>query len=226
MFDPEALLASALEQVQIAASQIKQKHAMEAKIWQNKAQELQGTIDSLQAQLRDLQKANAQIRASLDEKTAEAEKLRVINASLTQSLQEKEQSIAKYVTLNQSLRGLLGEHPDEPVRPALSRLDFSAYQTPVGIHEPNHGAVPQRAAVEQRKPRSPVERPQASQGSLFIRAAKEELTYTDFNQMIAEINRYNKHQQTREETMAHVQSLLCPAHRNLFEQFLPMIGGT
>jgi hypothetical protein len=223
MFDPESLLASALEQVQIAAAKIKQQHSTEAKIWQSQAQDLQATVDSLQAQLRDAQKSNAQVRASLDDKAAEVEKLRTINATLTQALHEKEQAIAKYVALNQSLRGLLGEYSEEP-RP--SRLNFSGYQSPAP--KSPFGPEPKRAAPppEPPKPRSPpAERPQGSQGSLFIRTAKEELTYSDFNQMIAEINQYNKHQQTREETIAHVQGLLCPAHRSLFEQFLPMIGG-
>ncbi|OHT14302.1 hypothetical protein TRFO_15325 [Tritrichomonas foetus] len=65
----------------------------------------------------------------------------------------------------------------------------------------------------------------ASKSSLFIQAAKEELTYSDFNQMINEIKLYNRHNQTREKTIENVRQLLCPAHRGLFDQFLPMISG-
>jgi hypothetical protein len=174
------------------------------------------------------------MKAALDEKNAEVQKLRTINASLTQSLQEKEQSIAKYVSLNQSLRGLLGDQPEEPVRGSVPapRFDLPEYPTPspkaVYGADTRFKTAPVRVSgvSEAVKPTPPrTDRPQASQGSLFIRAAKEELTYTEFNQMISEINRYNKQQQTREETIANVRQLLCPNHRTLFEQFLPMIGG-
>jgi hypothetical protein len=125
---------------------------------------------------------------------------------------------------------LLSEPPDDPV--PTPRRDFLEFQTPITKSSfaaepkpeaPSHGFA---LAGESPQRRSPApERPPASQGSLFIRAAKEELTYSDFNQMVAEINRYNKHQQTREDTIANVQQLMGSAHRSLFEQFLPMIGG-
>ena len=65
----------------------------------------------------------------------------------------------------------------------------------------------------------------ASKSSLFIKAAKEELSPNDFNHMISEINMYNKKSQSREETIANVKRLLGSAHRALFEQFLPMVSG-
>jgi len=232
MYEPEQLLSSAIEQVQVAAAQIKQQYSMEAKMWQKKAQELQSVVDSLQAKLQDAQKENAQLRLALDEKSNESDRLRTMNASLTRTLQEKDQAIAKYVSLNQSLKGLLDEQPEPPPRPAPSQtsFQFSQYETPVSkppYVKPQLSRPPPPS--DQLGTRSPVQespsaRP-ASQGSVFIRAAKSELTYSDFNQMISEINMYNKHQQSREETIANVKKLLCPAHRALFDQFLPMIGG-
>jgi hypothetical protein len=170
------------------------------------------------------------MKAVLEETTVEVEKLKTMNVSLTQSLQEKEQTIAKYVTLSQSLRGLLNEPTEESVRleiPAVKR-EFSEYQTPITKSALTRELKSKTPLINSEKVKvksPPIDRPPASQGSLFIRAAKEELTYSDFNQMISEINRYNKHQQTREETITNVKQLLCPTHRSLFEQFLPMIGG-
>jgi hypothetical protein len=73
MTDPESLLSSALQQVQIAATQIKQQYSIEAKMWQTKSQELQTVIDSLQTQLLDAQKANAEMKAALEEASVEVE---------------------------------------------------------------------------------------------------------------------------------------------------------
>jgi uncharacterized protein YhaN len=224
MCDAEQLLAPAVEQIEVAASQLKQKHAMEAKMWHRKAQELQADVKSLQSQLHEAQKENAELRLALDEKTNEIERFRTMNSSLTRSLQEKEQEIAKYVSLSQSLKGLLDGQPEAPPMPTS---ESSQYETPV------RKRATERTKFQSFRAPSTDERPPSlspstratSQGSIFIKAAKSELTFSDFNQMISEINMYNKHQQTREETIANVKRLLCPAHRALFEQFLPMIGG-
>ena len=61
--------------------------------------------------------------------------------------------------------------------------------------------------------------------SLFLQLAKEELTYSEFNSLINEINKYNKHKQNKQATISNVQSILCPKHTPLFDQFLPMISG-
>jgi Rad3-related DNA helicase len=206
MMNPEELLASAIEQVQVAANQLKQQHSMESKMWQRKAHELQSVVESLQAQLRDAQNENAQLHLAVDERTKEADHLRTMNDSLTQSLQEQEQIVARYVSLNQSLKSLLEDQPDVATRPQ---------------HEA--AFVTSRSQIQRAPPSPPESKP--TQGSVFIRAAKSELTYSDFNQMISEINLYNKHQQSREETITNVKKLLCPAHSTLFDQFLPMIAG-
>jgi hypothetical protein len=227
MFDPDELLISAIEQIKTATTQLKQKHSLETKVWQKKSQELQTIVDSLQSELRVTQQANFEMKTSLNEANAELEKLRGMNSSLTRSLQEKDQALARYVSLNRSLRGLLDEPPDEPIRTPLSTFTSA----PV-VSDSQRSYKRSTVSTERFKPRSqPTNEPQpspsrgASQGSVFIKAAKEELSYSDFNQMIAEINLYNKHQQSREETIANVKRLLCPTHRGLFEQFLPMIGG-
>jgi Rad3-related DNA helicase len=230
--DPEELLASAIEQLQVAAKQMKQQHSMEAKMWQKKAQELQSVVESLQSQLRDAQKENTQLRLAFDETTKEAEHLRTMNDSLARSLQEKEQVIAKFVSLNQSLKGLLDDQPQTATRlQSTSTFDVPQHEAPVSRlsfakEDSRSRFQPHRTPPSQPPltPESQRAKP-ASQGSMFIRAAKSELTYSDFNQMISEINMYNKHEQSREETIANVRKLLCPAHRTLFEQFLPMIGG-
>jgi myosin heavy subunit len=222
MSDPEELIAAAIEQIQKAASQLKQKQSIEAKMWQKKAQELESVVDSLQSELRAVQQANAQMRASLEDANSELENLRSVNASLTRSLQEKEQTVSRYVSLNRSLRGLLDEPPEETLRLPLTRSTPSSF-----MNEPTPTYKRPSQSVERVKSVEPAASPPRgpSQGSVFLKAAKDELTYSDFNQMIGEINLYNKHQQSREETIANVKGLLCPMHKRLFEQFLPMIGG-
>ena len=84
-------------------------------------------------------------------------------------------------------------------------------------------ALASNRAVPSNNP--PPTRRTASKSSLFIKAAKEELSPSDFDHMISEINMYNKKSQSREETIANVKRLLGSAHRALFDQFLPMVSG-
>lgn len=226
----EDLMNAAIEQLKIAANQMKQQHSSEAKMWQNTAHELQATVDQLQIQIRELTKANAQMKATLDEQTSELEQLRSVNESLTRTLQQKEQTIANFVALNQSLKGLIEQQETES-----TTSTYMAYETPVSkpAYQPTYQGKPHIEPVQMSvrraapTPTTTIEspKPAASRSSLFIRAAKQELTYSDFNQMITEINMYNRHQQTREDTIENVKKLLCPAHSGLFDQFLPMISG-
>lgn len=240
MQSAEELMDTALEQLQIAAAQMKQQHSMEAKMWQKTAQELQTVVNSLQIQLQESEKANAQLRLSVEEKSAEIEKLQAMNMTLTKTLQQKEQAIAGFVSFNQSLKGLIEKQespmsvaPVTPVVRAAPSFEYENYETPISkpLYSPSvQTAMPVRSQSKPRAvqtPTQPIEspKPTASKSSLFIKAAKQELTYSDFNQMINEINMYNRHHQTREDTIENVKKLLCPSHRGLFDQFLPMISG-
>ena len=228
----EELMNAAIEQLKIAASQLKQQHSAEAKMWQNTAHELQATVDQLQIQWREVTKANAQMKATLDEQTSEIEQLKSVNESLTRTLQQKEQTIANFVALHQSLKGLIDQQESES-----TASTYMAYETPVSKPvyqqpyqpkvqpQPEAIQMPMRRAVTPAATPAESPKPAASRSSLFIRAAKKELTYSDFNQMITEINMYNRHQQSREDTIENVRKLLCPDHSGLFEQFLPMISG-
>lgn len=64
-----------------------------------------------------------------------------------------------------------------------------------------------------------------SKTQLFIQNARKELTATEFNEMISLINMYNKHQQTKDETLSNIQRILLPSHHNLYDQFVPMLTG-
>ena len=57
----------------------------------------------------------------------------------------------------------------------------------------------------------------------LIRIAKQELTATQFNEMIQLINMYNKGQQTKEETRKNIQRIMLPSHRSLYDLFLMAI---
>lgn len=237
----EELMDTAIEQLQMAAAQMRQQHSMEAKMWQKTAQELQTVVNSLQIQLQESEKANAQLRLCVEEKSAEIEKLQAMNVTLTKTLQQKEQAIAGFVSFNQSLKGLI-EKQESPmivppqVTPVAPSFEYNNYETPTKPAIPSpampvsiskYRQPPVRTSAVLETPVQPVEtpKPTASKSSLFIKAAKQELTYSDFNQMINEINMYNRHHQTREDTIENVKKLLCPSHRGLFDQFLPMISG-
>ena len=265
--DAEDELNVAVEQLQRAASMIKQQRSIEAKMWQKRIQELSEENDLLQNQLVELQNENRQIKANYQSQSAEIESLRALNASLTRTLQSKDQEIQRYINFNQNLKGLIDQNTVDsvPISPSLppsqqpttrqvpptSNTSFSSYSPisnpkyymnspskPSAIPTANRYISPMQDYNMPENSPSPSINHQissiqnqstptatASKSSIFIKAAKEELTYSDFNQMINEIKLYNKHNQTREETIKHVERLLCPTHRALFEQFLPMISG-
>jgi chromosome segregation ATPase len=234
MLEADEALLAAVEELQRTANQVRQQHLLESKTWRSAAQELQGTVDSLHVQLRDTQELNSQLQASLDAKTAELERAQQIIASLKATCQQKDQTIAKFVSLNQSLRGLLDQQqPEEApktmtydtheleVQPAKSAPYNFTQQSKLAFSSDNSISSVQAEPV---KPTPPPSSQSGSKSSSFIRRAKEEMTYSDFNQMIAELNLYNKHNQTRDETISKVKRLLCPTHQHLYNDFLFMIG--
>lgn len=256
--DAEDELSAAIDQVQRAASMVKQQRSIEAKMWQKRIQELSEENDLLQNQLADAQNENRQMKADLQSQTAEIESLRALNASLTRTLQSRDQEIQRFISFNQNLKGLIDQQPVDsgpslPTKPMdtnYSSINNSSYQqqqnsssfasyTPnrqqkYSFNSPNKSSTTTANQYSTNSynynysPSSPVRNnasSSSSKSSLFIKAAKEELTYSDFNQMINEIKLYNKHSQTRDETIKHVERLLCPTHRSLYEQFLPMISG-
>lgn len=253
--DAEDELSAAIEQVQRAASMVKQQRSIEAKMWQKRIQELSEENDLLQNQLADLQNENRQMKADLQSQTAEIESLRALNASLTRTLQSRDQEIQRFVSFNQNLKGLIDQQPVDSGIPLSSKpmdTNYSSinnsYQQPASSsftsYSPNKTqkysfSSPNKSTTASTTNQysnnynynysssSPIRSnaTSSSKSSMFIKAAKEELTYSDFNQMINEIKLYNKHSQTREETIKHVERLLCPTHRSLYEQFLPMISG-
>jgi small-conductance mechanosensitive channel len=228
MHEADHVLGSAVEQLQSAVSQARQQDALEARMWQKEAQELQSMVESLEARLEEARKAHSQLQTSLGEKSAELNELMAVNANLTRACQQKDQSISKFMSLNQSLKGLLEAEPvsstsfepecEAPTAPTPPQT-FHVQQSSPGFSEP-----PSYSARNFQTPTPPVMSPPASKSAGFIRTAKERLTYTTFNQMIAEINAYNRHSQTKETTIRNVRALLT-GHTDLFEQFLGMIGG-
>ena len=255
--DAEDELSAAIDQVQRAASMVKQQRSIEAKMWQKRIQELSEENDLLQNQLADVQNENRQMKADLQSQTAEIESLRALNASLTRTLQSRDQEIQRFVSFNQNLKGLIDQQPVES-SPSLSAKPMDTNYSSMNNSYQQQQASSSFASYSPNKTQkysynspikstttatnqfstnnynynysssSPIRSNAAassSKSSLFIKAAKEELTYSDFNKMINEIKLYNNHSQTREKTINHVERILCPAHRSLYEQFLPMIGG-
>ncbi|KAK8834032.1 hypothetical protein M9Y10_021256 [Tritrichomonas musculus] len=259
--DAEDELSAAIDQVQRAATMVKQQRSIEAKMWQKRIQELSEENDLLQNQLADLQNENRQMKADLQSQSAEIESLRALNASLTRTLQSRDQDIQRFVSFNQNLKGLIDQQPIDSTPPLSTKVDinysslnnssyqqqqqnsasFSAYSpnktqkysfnspikpsTTANQYSSNNYNYNNYSPSSSMRNNPSSTSSSSSKSSQFIKAAKEELTYSDFNQMINEIKLYNKHSQTRDETIKHVERLLCPTHRSLYEQFLPMISG-
>ena len=241
--EAEDELTSAIDHIQRAAEQLKQQRSMEAKFWQKRIQELSEQNEMMQNQIADLQAENRQLKADLQSQSAEIESLRALQQSLTRTLQSKEQEITRYINFNQNLKGLIEQQPMDLPMQMPSSIDHSYLNSP-SFDTPKYGTTTSNNNSPTRNYQSPAYRsnvrtnispnPSAqspnsttsvSKSTQFIQAAKEELTYSDFNQMINEIKLYNRHNQTREKTIDNVRQLLCPAHRGLFDQFLPMISG-
>lgn len=241
-------LTIAIEQLKKAAENTKQRYWLEAKEWQKRTEELQSTLSTLQMQLQDVESQNQRLRAEFAEKSSECDKLQAMNSNLQRTLSQKDAEIEKFVNLNRTLKSFFDQNdlPSAPPQPSYSKYESTIPAQPTYTAPPQPAPKPQQydqytsrmqstpsptsylpstTRTQQSPVSPPQQQPTASKSSLFIRAAKQELTYSDFNQMISEINMYNRHQQTREVTISNVKKLLCPAHRELFDQFLPMISG-
>ncbi|KAH0788164.1 hypothetical protein GPJ56_007995 [Histomonas meleagridis] len=221
----EEELNSALIQLQKAVKSFKQQQSASSRMWQNRVTELEALNQDLQERIKQLEKQNTQLQIAYEDANAEAVRLRTINSSISRTLQQKDQEISRFISLNQSLKGLLDQQDaisSSQPEPEPQYESFIKLEPKQSISKQSF-STPHSPSTKRTKP-SQTPTTGTSKSSLFIKTAKQELTYSDFNQMISEINLYNRHQQSREDTIKNVQNLLCPEHQELFELFLPIIS--
>ena len=239
--DGDIQLQAAIEQLQNAFEYSKKQRNDEVKIWQKKAEDLENQISFMEQKIQKIEDDKNKAESELGQVLAQNENLKAQNASLMQALQEKEEQINRFLNLNQSLKSLIEQTtyiPQETMKVPVTQ--YQTEQTTYTMKQapnPIVAAAPKNAHAE---PISPIQKPvqrsttvtsttssrrTASKSSLFIKAAKEELSPSDFSHMISEINMYNRKSQSREETIANVKRLFGAAHRGLFDQFLPMVSG-
>lgn len=216
--DSNQQLDAAVSNLQVAIENAKQQRANEVKIWQKRTLELQNQVTSLQSQLSEAVNINAQLQSDMNDLSNECEKLRKLNTSLSRQLKEKEQEIAKYNQLNQSLRSILDGNPSlppqNPTIPSYMPTISPAFDEPDNF-------IPKtelKYSPKLQKPVSPKKAPKSKSGQL-LQKAKEELTYSDFNQLIQEIQRHNNSNSSNIETLAKIQKILGPKHANLYDEF-------
>lgn len=254
-FESDQQLQNGIELIKHAYESVRQQKLNDTQLWQKKAQELEVQNQNIQARAQHAEEQLEQTRQQLSDVLNENGQLRAQIESLKRSLQDKISELSKFHIFNQSLKTLMDQTPaHSPLPTSLdipSSYDSYANMTKQSVYAPR--SYDSSAVAAEQPPYYDVKKPIFSQrmGSprsptpansspsqqqarqtrssaksfIFIKAAKDELGYGDFNQMISEINMYNKKTQTREETIANVKKLLCPAHKNLYDQFYQMISG-
>lgn len=208
----------AVNQLQIAVDGIKQQRVRESKMWQKRAQELQNQINSLNSQIQEYASINAQLNQEKYELESEIEKLRSLNQNLTKQLTEKEHELSRFASINQSIKSLLDANGAPQI--GYPNLDHNNYNDDLKCTVLKTPVMPSY----NNKKNPPASKKPPTRSSIFLKAAKEQLSYSAFNQLINEINLYNQKSQSREETINKVKSILVPTNTKLFDEFLPMIS--
>jgi len=225
--DPIEQMEYSFQQMNLAFENLKAQKLNESRIWQKRSQDLQTQVDSLRNQLQEALSSNDKMRNELNEAISECEAVKSQNSMLSRTLMEKEREISNFLALNQSLKQLL----EQPTNRTYTSPSIQKEEIRVNAPSLNEVSPPTKQSklhsvsnTSQQSAQSTTA-PSLSKSSQFIRTAKEELTYSDFNQMISEINKFNRRTQTREETFANVKAILLPSHKALHDQFISVLSG-
>ena len=249
--DADFQMQNAIQHLQHIFEESKKQKNDQIKVWQDRVEALEQQLAMMQTNMQKLETEKVRIETDYNNATIQIESLKSQNQVLMQALQEKDEQLNKFVSLNQNLKDLIDQTSYIPTETKIPNFSFNPENftsKPNSYNPPTKTNTTQTISsmVSQQIPSKPYNREDystfqktstrqstsaptarrtASKSSLFIKAAKEELSSSDFNHMISEINLYNKKSQSREETIANVKRLLGSAHRGLFEQFLPMVSG-
>lgn len=220
-------LSQALEQVRAAATLLRQQQQAELNVWRKRVQDLQTENEALKSALAANQRQNDELRAAAIEADRRCNQLQLVNSNLNKAIQEKDEELSHYSSISQSLRALLDKEPVRTQKETYSTIPETVYRSPQIYDAPT--IHPQTPAPTPTSPveviRTPKRTHTGSRSGAFITTAKEQLPYQEYTKMLNEINKYNRKQQSREETIANVQKILQPAYGELQEQFMLMMGG-
>lgn len=231
-------LNAALYELQSAVEEIRQQSTSDSFLWKKRAQELEAENQELKRKLQESLMAQSQIRSEIDNLRISNEQLQDMNNTLQKALQEKDKTIQKYVAISQSMKGLLDPvisenssdsyyKPEDvfpkPFKPQPQTDVYPRKQPQYYQPSPNPSSIKSMPTLSQT-PRSVVQSPQSS-NSVFLKAARQELSFSEFNEMINQISMYNKRDQTKEETLQNVRDLMLPKHQSLYDQFAPILNG-
>ncbi|EAY09334.1 hypothetical protein TVAG_395060 [Trichomonas vaginalis G3] len=225
--DSNEQLDAAVNALQIAIENSKQQRSKEVKLWQKRTLELQNQVTSLQSQLSEAVNINTQLQSDMNEISNECEKLRKINNQLAKQLKEKEQEIAKYNQLNQSLRTIL----DGGAGVATNPVSITQLPTNKSTIQPLYEDLsppPQNPKISPISPKlhksTTPKRASTSKSGQLLQKAKEQLTYSDFNLLIQEIQRHNNSNCSNAETLKNIKQILGPQNENLYKEFASIMS--
>lgn len=245
----ETDLNSAVDQFKHIISSIQMKYINEIKTFQQQVQELQTRNEIIQKQLNESEIKYQQLQTKFELLSQDADQLRSQNSQLQASLSNQDQELNHYQSILQSLKVVLNgsepilnpsipifqspksnsiypQYPSQNISPIPNQTSPSSAsrikKSPPNVHS---FSTPQSMNSPSSNGSNQTFRSPQSKSSQFIYAAKDELPESQFEQMIAEINMYNRKQQTRDQTISNVKSILLPSHEGLWNMFLPMISG-
>ena len=212
-----------IQQFQGTIDNLKLQRNSEVKMWQKKYQEMQNQISNVNQQLENTILENQKLKNEMSLIINDFEKIKSQNITLNSVLKEKEKEITNFYNLNQSLKQLLDQSTTNVSK--TSKINYEDFEYTNKEYISEYSPKNKNLKTESVTSNGIPQQGSHSKSSIFIKTAKEELTYTDFNQMIAEINKYNKKIQTRDETNSNVKSILYPSHKNLYNQFIDLLSG-
>lgn len=203
---------------------------------------LQNELQSVSTECERLRSVNQSLVKTLQEKEIDISRFNALNESLRSLLDGTNpvpkptyaspvggmSGIGQMPYQNASYDDHISRHVYEPThdfqyknqqyqQPQYQGYAYSPPQMP--------SPTPKKYQSAQEQPQKETKKSSKGKSSLFLQLAKEELTYSAFNNLINEINKYNKQKQNKQTTINNVQAILCPNHKALFDQFLPMISG-
>ena len=104
-------IQAAINQLQQAFDYSKRRRNDQAKIWQQRAEELENQLVMMQESFQKLDIEKKRVESELHDSLTQIDNLKAQNSALMQALQEKEEQIKRFMNLNQNLKNLIDQTP-------------------------------------------------------------------------------------------------------------------
>lgn len=219
-----------IEEIQKATSQLQKRTMEETSSWKEKVRILEDKVKSLQEALNDKESQNKQLRDENKQLQATIQSLETEQEKLLNELDDKNQTLTHYQDINLAVRAALEGRspPGSPTSTQVSRYEPNSSRISPKKMDSKSPAR-KRVQVQENSSKSDSQFSETSNESVsestrFIQKASDELDPDTFSEMIEQIDKYNKKEQTRYQTVSAIQSLICPEHQSLFYEFRSLIA--